>query len=186
MYPDETLEHEPEFYRAVLGLLGSVGNLVYVGWHLPVPLIDYYQDLFSTITVIEAWPKNAIAAKVAHPHVEVINRNLVDIRDKSVFRGAGVLWQQGPEHVWREEAVTTIRRWQSVAHWIILEAPNGIREQGECDDNPFESHISSWRMEDFEELGFRTVLFMDPNRTGSIIGYWHVDSHEELPGFRTK
>lgn len=175
LYEDETLDHNSEFRFALHAALRDNTHLIYIGWHHPVPMLDFYSHVFSSILVVEAWAANVTRAQAAHPHLRVVH---ADARSFQMpFRECKVVivWQQGPEHLDKCQVVHLVEAWKTQAHTIIVEAPNGWREQGEPDGNPFETHLSSWGMEEFVTLGFTPSLFMNPDATGSIIGYWQAE-----------
>jgi hypothetical protein len=172
LYEDETLDHEVEFRSALHAALRDNRCLVYIGWHHPVPMLDFYSNVFSSIIVVEAWAANVWRAQAAHPHVRLVHADVRSFQLPLTEGKVAIVWQQGPEHLEKRQAIDLIEAWKTQAHTIILEAPNGWREQGEIDGNPFETHLSAWSLEDFLNLEFRARLFMNPEATGSIIGYW--------------
>lgn len=172
MYADETLEHIPKFEQELLRSFKSCRRLFYLGWHSRAPLLDYYQDWFEDIIVIEAWPLNVVQAKTMHPHVLVQEADIRQLNATNIPRESCVLWQQGPEHVESRLVKVLLRDWQCSAKAIILETPNGFRSQDADDSNPFEQHVSGWTSDDLAALGFSCGLFMEPDRRGAVIGYW--------------
>lgn len=172
MYEDETLDHVPAFRSHLHDAFLRNAHLIYIGWHIHVPMIDYYCSSFRSIAIIELWPGNARLARETHPHAEVVETDLRDYTPQSLEGGATLLWQQGPEHLTAADAEVAVRRWKEHVRTIILEAPNGSRHQGGAGSNPFEAHLSVWSRGDFSRLGFCNALFMDPDRCGAIIGYW--------------
>lgn len=67
------------------------------------------------------------------------------------------VWQHGPEHLDKAEAVGVIKEMQHRASvGVILEVPIGELSQPAdlIADNPAEVHLSEWQPEDFEALGF--------------------------------
>ncbi len=172
MYEDETLEHEPRLEQEIVTALKSCRRLVYLGWHCRVPLLDHYKDWFEEIVVVEAWPANVAQAKETHPHVFVRMADIRDLEAAEIPVDACVLWQQGPEHLESIAVRALLQAWQHRARTIILETPNGFREQGEDASNPFERHVSAWTADEFAALGFKCGLFMQPNRSGSVIAHW--------------
>jgi hypothetical protein len=172
MYEDETLEHEPEFEHEILTALKSCRHLIYLGWHTHVPLLDHYANWFEEIVVVEAWPQNAAQAAIEHPHVLVRVADIRLMAATEIPPDSCVLWQQGPEHVESSVVRELLKVWQHTAKAIILETPNGFRNQGEDDLNPFEKHVSAWAADDFSALGFACALFMEPHREGAVIAYW--------------
>ena len=175
MYADEILGHQAAFEQDLIRVFKSTDTLIYIGWHTYVPLLSHYRNHFRRMVLIEVWPANARAAGIIHPNLDIIEGNVLDMRKDDTWRNAGIVWQQGPEHVASVAAREIIRYWQMHAGSIILEAPNGYRNQGAEDDNPFETHRSVWSLDKFESLGFRSVLFMNPENSGAIIGYWTPD-----------
>jgi hypothetical protein len=107
-----------------------------------------------------------------------------DIRDFDQFLPPQisdcVIWQQGPEHMEKSEAVKLIRQMQLHFRTIILETPNGWRQQNSEGGNPHEKHRSAWNKEDFQDLGFACITFMGPEHSLALLALWEkpVPSHK--------
>lgn len=77
----------------------------------------------------------------------------------------------GPEHLLKDEYIDLLPEIESAANkMIILGCPNGVEEQGAAYGNPFEKHLSFWTEEDFQNLGYNTILVSD-KKPGHITAY---------------
>lgn len=74
------------------------------------------------------------------------------------------VWQHGPEHLAKDEALAVIAAMQERAGvGVILEVPIGDNEQPAdlVAENPAEAHLSTWQPEDIEALGFECELSLE-------------------------
>lgn len=172
-YSDEHLDHQPAFRDRLHSILKNCSNLTYVGWHAGRSFFDFYAPVVPDIHVIEIWRPNAEALQMQFPHLNV---HCEDVRQFVRLLPPRVhdclLWQQGPEHMEKSEVIKLIRQIQSHFTTVILETPNGWRQQDSEGDNPYEAHLSAWRENDFQDLGFDCVSFMGSNRAMALLAMW--------------
>lgn len=177
-YDDEHLDHQPVFRDRLHGILRDCSNLTYVGWHGGGSFFDFYLPLIEEIHVIEVWRPNLENLRVQFPTLIV---HWGDVRHFARFMPPHVcdcvLWQQGPEHMPKREATEVIRQMQLHYAAVILETPNGWRQQDANGNNPYEQHLSAWHEHDFVDLGFDCTTFMGPNRAMALLAVWQKDLH---------
>jgi hypothetical protein len=62
------------------------------------------------------------------------------------------------EHLSREEGMTFLADAERIARkLVVVVTPNGFLPQTDAGDDPFDTHRSGWRVDDFRKLGFRVV-----------------------------
>jgi hypothetical protein len=81
------------------------------------------------------------------------------------------LWQHGPEHVSKDEAIKTFERLNPYFKYMMIETPHGVNHQDEMYGNVYEKHISHWTFEDYINLGFKSTLYAGQNHDAFIFGY---------------
>lgn len=180
IYSDEHLDHQPAFRDRVHAILRHCSDLTYVGWHAGHSFFDFYLPLIGELHVIEIWRPNAEALKMHFPQLSVHCEDVRQFMRLLPHIHDCLLWQQGPEHMEKSEAVELIRQMQLHFTTIILETPNGWRRQNSEGENPYEEHRSAWDKQDFEDLGFACITFMGPEHSLALLALWEkrVPSHK--------
>lgn len=83
---------------------------------------------------------------------------LADIRTAPVSGYGLVFWDEGPEHVTREEALDTLRSLAAANDHVLISCPWGCQPQGSGPGDP-EFHHWGPMPEDFESIGFTAATF---------------------------
>lgn len=99
------------------------------------------------------------------------------------------VWQHGPEHLDKEEAIAVIKQMQDHADvGVILEAPIGFQPNppGLEEANPAEQHRSVWQPEEFEALGFTTELSREGDHTIAVWLKKPISDYASLVGAHTE
>lgn len=81
-----------------------------------------------------------------------------DIRTAQVSGYSLVFWDEGPEHVARDEALDTLRTLAIYNDHVLVSCPWGHQPQGSGPDDP-EFHHWAPQPADFESIGFQTAAF---------------------------
>lgn len=94
------------------------------------------------------------------------------------LKDVAIVWEHGPEHLTKEDAVKVINSMKEYASFIAIEMPRKEYPQGELYGNPFEKHISAWDFEDFQKYFpdftvWHNSYHNPPN--GVIGGFWSKD-----------
>jgi hypothetical protein len=172
-YPSqgETLNTRGHFKTEMDMIVAEAKHLTFVGWR-PDTGADLLQLLIANnqaSTVIEIFRPNCEAlanmrvANVICDDVRNFDRHLGD-HQKEVL-----IWQDGPEHLLFDDAVSVIEKAKQHFGAIIIATPNGVCEQEAIHGNEHERHLSTWYKEDYERLGFKASLL---DQEGFLTGYW--------------
>ena len=63
------------------------------------------------------------------------------------------------EHLDKEEAKALISDMERIARdKVVMSVPVGSHEQHEYDENPYQEHRSTWKLEELKEMGFRVRI----------------------------
>lgn len=116
-----------------------------------------------TITGIDIYKKSLDIAKAKGIYSELVKgevirecQRLVKLKKKYDL----VFCSQLIEHISREDGEKLINLMQKLAKKIIfISTPRGYVDQYEkyLELNPFHHHLSGWKVEDFEKMGFKVV-----------------------------
>lgn len=146
------------------GMFGiETQRLVYVGhrsdtslwwWKTFAPMIGAQR-----IEVLDIFHPNLRSAEWITSHL--IHANVLDL---NFGPGPGLIfWDEGPEHVTRDECRTWIKRVQDETDWdILLSCPWGYQSQGPDGSNKSEEHLWGPMPEDFTDLGLEVRTFGQP------------------------
>lgn len=85
-----------------------------------------------------------------------------------------IIHWHGPEHLYKDDFLQALPGIEKTAKMlVILGCPNGEEEQGITYGNPYEEHVSFWSTDEFESLGYQTILIKD-KIPGHITAYKHI------------
>ena len=164
---DQTLDHAPKFKRRLDQHIRRAKNIVLVGWR-PTPdgvrLFDAMSPRAAK-TLVEAWPSNC--ERFSYRDTEVVCGDIREYNSLPFVKCGMLIWQDGPEHVVKEEVVPLIMRMQEDFNAIVLSTPDGEHPQEALEGNPWEIHRSTWREEDYERLGFQAYKY-----NAGLLGLW--------------
>jgi hypothetical protein len=66
-----------------------------------------------------------------------------------------VICLQVIEHISKKDGLMLLKDMEEIARkQVVVTTPIGFMPREEVDGNPYERHVSSWRQEEFEELGY--------------------------------
>lgn len=145
-----------------------------VGWRE-----SSYNDLFhnlkiagyTDIEVIDIYKPNVEKYKLEG--VRGIDAREMDVRNAYAVYGEEskdvVIFQHGPEHLEKDEGFEVIAELKKMAKaYVVIETPISSH-QDDLFGNPNEQHLSEWKRNDYNTLGFVT----SPGENGRhIIGIW--------------
>jgi len=168
----ETLHHNESFKREIDFLFSTSKNVTFVGWRQDTGLDVFINFLnnFDYINVVEIYnPNAALLSSFKIPKLNVYNE---DIRNHESFLKSDdldcLIWQDGPEHLEMSESIKILNELKTKFKKIIIATPKGEFIQGALYGNESERHLSSWEMEDYENLGFSVSIIGEI----FLIGYW--------------
>ena len=94
-----------------------------------------------------------------------------------------VFWDEGPEHVAKEEALETLRMLKTKHRYVLISCPWGYQSQGSGPADP-EFHHWGPQPEDFESIGMNTAtfgrMFLDNAGHGNLIAWYGADSASSI------
>ena len=61
------------------------------------------------------------------------------------------------EHVPKENGLKLLKELERIAKIVIVSAPNVFFYQKAYDNNPFQKHVSEWRVKDFTKQGYKVL-----------------------------
>lgn len=168
----ETLDHNQTFKSELDSLFSSSKNVTFVGWRQDTGLdvfINFFNN-FQYINVVEIFKPNAdLLASFKIPKLNVLN---FDIRDHEDFLKSDdldcLVWQDGPEHLEMQESKNILNELKTKFKKIIIATPKGEYIQGPLYGNESERHLSSWEIQDYQNLGFEVSIIGEI----FLIGYW--------------
>lgn len=173
IYEDEHLNHNGSFKKYIDNIIRKSQCITYVGWRNNFSFFDYYYSLVEQIFIIEIWQNHVDQFEKKYYNIEIICNNICNFENLITEKQRDcLLWQQGPEHLEMKQAKNLINQMKKTFSKIIIETPNGQWEQGPDGDNIYETHLSYWYPENYEELGFTYTLFGGTTEHDIIIGYW--------------
>lgn len=165
---NEDLSSSPKDRDSLNEIFSKSKSIVMVGWRhdSDASFVDYMVDNGKELTIIEIYEPNTASVR------KEVQIHCSDILNFEFDRTYDLLiWQHGPEHVFKEEAYNFIKKVDTVFKHIVLETPYGYNEQGEMYGNIYETHVSEWTEEDYKNMGFSYVRYAGKNNDAFIIGY---------------
>ncbi len=66
------------------------------------------------------------------------------------------------EHVPKDEGIHILAKMEHMARRVIIVTPNGFIPQPPGPDNPFQEHLSGWKVKDFEARGYKVYGMFGP------------------------
>ncbi len=124
--------------------------------------------------ILEVYPPNVdnfLAEAPAADHHRITCGNLLDLGRIYQRTFDVILHWHGPEHLRREDFLTCLPQLLEHSRLVtILGCPDGEEEQGQAYGNPYEEHLSFWRREELESLGF-TVQAVRDKAPGHLTAY---------------
>lgn len=138
-------------------LFGAVGSMLYVG---------HRGDTHP-------WWRTTFADKLARPRLtvlDVLKGNLDtaegladelilgDIRSTPIAGYGLVFWDEGPEHLPKEQSLELLRVWSSQNDHVLISCPWGYQPQGSGPED-YEFHHWGPQPADFHSIGFNAEVF---------------------------
>lgn len=174
-HSDQTLDHVPEFKRALDGCVEGAKAVVYIGWRPHDSGYKFFDWLgvksFCPLTLlVEAYEPNVKAFKEPYRNCFKICARAVSLFDLvPPWMRDCIVWQDGPEHMDNDAAEGLIKSWQMHGFKsIVLSTPDGWLDQGPIDGNEYERHLGIWTKETYRSLNFAVE-----NYSAGLIGYWN-------------
>ena len=157
------------FKDKVNELFKELKTILMVGWRhdSDKTFVDYLISQNKDVTIVEIYEPNL--KSITQPTIKVICddiRNYTPDKNYDLF-----LWQHGPEHVSKEDAIKTFERLTPYFKYTMIETPHGVNHQDEMYGNIYEKHISYWSFDDYINLGFKSTLYAGINHDAFIFGY---------------
>jgi len=137
-------------------------------------MLPLFTNRGYTITVLEAWHRNAVyVAK----HVAGVNRVMCgDVRSTARLNLGPhdvVMWWHGPEHIHAQDLAPTLAALEELAlHVVVLASPWGRYDQDAVDGNPYERHLCAIYPDMLQDLGYKTSTLGKIDVKGSNLVAW--------------
>lgn len=107
------------------------------------------------ITGVEIFPEYVKRAKETGVYEKVIEKDVMKINFSPKSFDAAVC-SQVIEHLKKPDGIKLISKISEIAkEVVIIGTPNGHYSQGVYDENVYQKHLSEWRVEDFQKMGFK-------------------------------
>lgn len=180
-HSDQTLYHAPELKKKIDGAVAGAKSVMLVGWRPHDSRYTFFDWLKTAageklVLVVDAWEPNIRAFRPPWP---TVFKYWDDVRRFRKFMPDWardcVVWQDGPEHLPKDEAELLLKAMKMAFNSIVISTPDGMLEQGPLDGNPYEEHMSAWSREDYVRLGFDVASY-----SAGLIGIW-VRNNGETP-----
>jgi hypothetical protein len=116
----------------------------------------YYERVIANggaVVIVEPFAPNIEYCKEHYPQAEV-RQSFAQFVEEEEFDT--ILWIQGPEHVEKDIALFTLKRFRDMASLVVAECPHGIHPQGP-EGNQWEAHRSYLYPEDFDAEWFKVI-----------------------------
>jgi len=127
--------------------------------------------------ILEIFQKNVERYKTQCPLADIDRITCGDVREiDTLFSNKFdiIIHWHGPEHLYKEDFLHALPKIENTASMmIIFGCPNGVEEQAVIYGNPYEEHVSFWSTDEFNELGYKTILIQD-KRPGHITAYKYI------------
>lgn len=148
------INNKQQFNRFIHGLQ-QCKDFLTVGWRIDSGywmFDDYISKIFdmrtSKLAVLDAFEPNL--RDFNKYDVIKIPKNIKYFHPKDYdMKDVAIIWEHGPEHVQKDEAIDIIKNMQTYAKFIAVETPRGSYPQGALYGNPYEQHISEWDFLDY-------------------------------------
>jgi len=163
------IKEKEKMDKFLIGLQKSKKFLT-IGWRYDSGywLFDDYVSKYFTFDTDQVYVLDAFCKNLEDFNKYNVTKICCDIRDfdykKYSLNDVAIIWEHGPEHLIKKEAVKVINSMKKYASFIAIETPRGEYPQGELYGNPHEKHLSSWDFEDYK------TYFPD-------FTTWHNDDH---------
>lgn len=117
------------------------------------------RELFEAgyeITLLEVYRPN-VEFYSGHPWLKGVVHGDVQNLGGATCDWDITVWWHGPEHVTKGRGKIALSQLEGLTkRLIVLGCPWGLNRAGPACGNPYEEHLSHWRVEDFEKLGYET------------------------------
>ena len=156
----------------------SIGRMIYVGHRGDTS--SWWHEKFAKaigaehLSVLDIYKPNLQTAN--HITADLIHGDVLD--GSCVGQGPGLIfWDEGPEHVRRDQFVTWVRDMVDLGWSILVSCPWGYQAQGPDGENLSEEHLWGPMPEDLEEAGLSCRAFGQPfpDGHGNLIGWLRYD-----------
>lgn len=157
------------FKDKVDGLFNQTKDILMVGWRhdSDKTFVDYLVSQNKEVTIVEIYEPNL--KSITQPTIKVVCDDILKYTPDKKYDL--FLWQHGPEHVSKEDAVNAFERLSPYFKYLMIETPHGVNHQDEMYGNIYERHISHWTFEDYINLGFQATLYAGKNHDAFLFGY---------------
>jgi len=177
-YSDQTLDHMPDFKKMVDGCVTEARSVVYIGWRPHDSGYNFFEWLIKfgyckdgpmLTLVVEAWQPNVDAFREPYETCFKVCARAEDLLELvPPWMRDCIVWLDGPEHLYNENAERLIKSWQLLGFKsIVLSTPDGYLEQGPLDGNEYERHLGIWTKKTYKELNFAVESY-----SAGLIGCW--------------
>lgn len=165
---NEDLSHSIKDRDSLNEIFEKSKTILMVGWRYDsdASFVDFMIDQGKNVTIVEIYEPNTknVRSEVEIHCADILNFNIEKQYDM-------LLWQHGPEHVFKSEALDFVDRVKGKFKHIVFETPYGHNPQGEMYGNIYETHVSEWEESDYIKLGFSYVKYAGTTNEAFIIGY---------------
>lgn len=165
---NESLASCSSVRRTLNDIFENSKTILMVGWRQDsdAAFVQHILSSDKKLTIVEVFPENL---KNVPSGVTGIYS---DIRDYQIIEKYDLfLWQHGPEHVQKSDAIKFLNQNGNMFKYIVLESPNGPCTQDINYGNPYEEHVSTWIPSEYEELGFDYITYAGEKNNAFVIGY---------------
>ena len=153
----------------LIRLTNDAAAIVTVGWRHTsgTRLFDVLGDRCTDIRLVEIYAPNLRVFQ--HDNVSTVLMDIRDFRSLMAPENTLLIWQHGPQHLEKKEAVSLLEDMQTEFSAIVIETPRGEVEQEEIYGNDHDLNRSVWDVSDSHRLGFTVTTSGDQE---NLIGFW--------------
>jgi hypothetical protein len=165
---NEAILHSIADRDALNNIFASSKSVLMVGWRYDSDssFVDFMINEGKDLTIVEIYEPNT---KTIRSDVNIVCSDILDYEINKPYDL--LLWQHGPEHVFKSEVFDLIKKIKDKFKYIVLETPYGANDQGEMYGNIYEAHVSEWTEQDYEKLGMNWVKYAGADNNAFIIAY---------------
>jgi uncharacterized protein YciI len=165
---NEDLSHSPQHRDRLNEIFKNSKTILMVGWRYDsdFSFVDFMIEESKDLTIVEIYEPNT---KNVRKEVTIHCSDILDFDIEKEYDL--LLWQHGPEHVFKSEVLDFVKKVSDKFKHIVFETPYGHNPQGEMYGNIYETHVSEWEEKDYTDLGFNYVKYAGVNNDAFIIGY---------------
>ncbi|MDO8657986.1 MAG: class I SAM-dependent methyltransferase [Candidatus Levybacteria bacterium] len=143
------------YFKSIERLLKGCDSVLDVGCGADSPLKRVKKTFYSEgIDIFEESIRQSKKKKI-HDKYKISDIRKIDkIYGKKSFDA--VIGLDVIEHLDKKDSIALIKKMENIARKkVLLLTPNGFYHQDAYDDNPYQVHVSEWKLEDLRVLGYR-------------------------------